>query len=89
MSETLGAKFAQLLFGCGFAFTQHNDSGDIFAELIVRHGEGDDLRDGGMIHQHFIHFDRRDFFTTPVDDFFEPSGERQKTIRSPSCLDRR
>jgi hypothetical protein len=39
------------------------------------HGKGDGLLHSRMVHQHFIHFTRGDFFAAPVDDFFEPAGD--------------
>jgi hypothetical protein len=67
--QTLGGEFAQLFFCERRAFAQHHSGGDFFAEFVVRHGEGDHLRDGGVIHQHFIDFKPRDFFAAAVDAF--------------------
>ena len=66
---------AQLVLGRARALAQHHGRGDILAELLVRHGEGDDLQHRGMIHQHLVDLARRDFLAAAVDDLLQPAGE--------------
>ena len=62
------------------AFAQHHGCGDFFTQLGVRHGKRHDLHHGGVVHQYFVNFAGRYFFTATVDDFFQASGERQVTV---------
>ena len=80
VGEPLAAEVADLALGDHMPFAQHDGRGDILAELRMRHGEGDDLGDGRMVHQHVVHLERRDLFAAAVDDLLQPAGDAQIAV---------
>ena len=79
-ASRVAAKSADVALARDAALAQHDRGGDLLAELVVRHGEGDDLGDRRMIHQHVVDLERRDLLAAAVDDLLEPAGDAQIAI---------
>ena len=69
VGEALARKVPYRLGIRCLAVAQDNGRGDLFPQLVVRLGEGDDLLDGRMIHKDLIDLARRDLFAAAIDDF--------------------
>ena len=68
------------------ALAQHHSCSNLFTQLGMGHGKGDDLGHRWMVHQHVIHLAWRDFFAATVDDLLQPPGQRQITLRIEHAL---
>src|SRR5262245_35338201 len=52
----------------------------------MRHGKGHGLGHSGMAHQHIVHFLRRNFFSTTVDDVLDTAGDEEVSLGIPIPL---
>ena len=62
------------------AFAQHDGRGHLFAELVVRHGKGERLPHGRVVHQHVVHLARRDLLAAAIDDLLQPPGDGEIAV---------
>src|SRR5207244_3538650 len=80
MRQPLRHEILDLLFRCRRLLSQNDRSSQIFSELRIGKWERHCLRNRRMVQQHFIDFARRNFLSTAIDDFFEPSGENDVSV---------
>ena len=52
----------------------------------MRHGERHRLRDRIVLEQGFVHFSRRDLLAAAIDEFLEPTGNREVAVRVVEAL---
>ncbi len=74
-------EFAQFGFPAPHPLPRDDCGGHLLPQHGMRNGEGQALRDGGMIHEHGVDFQRADLFASAVDLFLDPAGQTQITLR--------
>src|ERR1700682_992064 len=65
---------------------QHHCGRHLLTKLGVRYCKRHSLRHSRMIHQHFINFSWRDFFTTTVDYLLETARDKKVAISIKKAL---